>query len=392
MDRKRIPGGPLAGVMAGLLMCAAPAGASPGAEAPASGTDWARFGQSLADANRRIHNESDASLDPQQRAEIDRTMLWMLAAGIMAIDRLDPAHPDFVPVINSTLLFGAPNPDTVYYITKVDGNGRYLLSGRRGTSKVADIQFMAKMFGFDKTVDRTLANLNLDDLAINRDGTFSVMLSASRPADYKGNWYPLDPRTRYLFVRQIATDWLHERDAEIGIARLDPQASQPRPSPADIASEYDRIASFAEDFMRSMMRQDARHASDPVNDVKLFDVSTSGGNLNQAYYSGRYILKDDEALLMELVPPKDCGYWSVQLEDRLMNSIDYSFHQSSLNNFTAVPDRDGVVRFVLTRNDPGVANWIDTAGYEHGYVLGRYYGCKTTPVPTVKKIQVQSTD
>ena len=71
-----------------------------------------------------------------------------------------------------------------------------------------------------------------------------------------------------------------------------------------------------------------------------------------------------------------------------MNSIDYSFHQSSLNNFTAVPDRDGVVRFVLTRNDPGVANWIDTAGYEHGYVLGRYYGCKTTPVPTVKKIQV----
>ena len=34
---------------------------------------------------------------------------------------------------------------------------------------------------------------DLDDLALGDDGSFSVVLSAERPAGYDGDWWPLDP-------------------------------------------------------------------------------------------------------------------------------------------------------------------------------------------------------
>ena len=44
-------------------------------------------------------------------------------------------------------------------------------------------------------------------------------------------------------------------------------------------------------------------------------------------------------------------------------TIDYANHQSSLNGFQAVLDDDGVFRAVVSARDPGVANWLDTAGH-----------------------------
>jgi hypothetical protein len=33
-----------------------------------------------------------------------------------------------------------------------------------------------------------------------------------------------------------------------------------------------------------------------------------------------------------------------------------------------------------------VQNWLDTAGYPRGVVQGRWTGCKTQPIPSVKKV------
>jgi len=35
-------------------------------------------------------------------------------------------------------------------------------------------------------------------------------------------------------------------------------------------------------------------------------------------------------------------------------------------------DADGVARLVIAQRDPGVANWLDAAGYERGTVAVRY--------------------
>jgi hypothetical protein len=37
---------------------------------------------------------------------------------------------------------------------------------------------------------------------------------------------------------------------------------------------------------------------------------------------------------------------------------------------------------------PGVPNWLDTAGYPRGVVQGRWTGCESQPIPSVKKVML----
>jgi hypothetical protein len=45
-----------------------------------------------------------------------------------------------------------------------------------------------------------------------------------------------------------------------------------------------------------------------------------------------------------------------------------------------------VVRYVVAAKDPGVPNWLDTAGYNSGAIQGRWTECSADPIPTVQKV------
>jgi len=49
-------------------------------------------------------------------------------------------------------------------------------------------------------------------------------------------------------------------------------------------------------------------------------------------------------------------------------------------------EKDGVLRIVVSARDPGVPNWIDTAGYSRGLIQGRWTDCESQPIPTVRKV------
>jgi hypothetical protein len=46
------------------------------------------------------------------------------------------------------------------------------------------------------------------------------------------------------------------------------------------------------------------------------------------------------------------------------------------------------VRFVLAAKDPGVANWLDTAGHSNGAMLLRCVRTETAPVPSSRVVKV----
>ncbi len=71
-----------------------------------------------------------------------------------------------------------------------------------------------------------------------------------------------------------------------------------------------------------------------------------------------------------------------------LETIHYGRHQSSLNGHQAVVDPDGVARFVLSSGDPGVANWLDTAGHSNGAMLLRCVRTDTAPVPGTRVVTV----
>jgi hypothetical protein len=125
-----------------------------------------------------------------------------------------------------------------------------------------------------------------------------------------------------------------------------------------------------------------------LNALKVFDVSQMSGLQGQSYYEGAYELADDEALITEVKIPDSYKYWSIILTNELYETTDWYNNQSSLNDTQGVVDSDGIFRTVISARDPGVHNWLDTAGYESGAVQGRWFGATATPNPNIRKVKL----
>lgn len=112
----------------------------------------------------------------------------------------------------------------------------------------------------------------------------------------------------------------------------------------------------------------------PVNSLtKPTDVSATGGLAGRMMVGGHFYLQDDEALLIKAFPTK-AKYQAIQLGHHWWESLDYANRQSSLTADQAVLSSDGAYYFILTKNDPGYSNWLDTEGFMRGVLFMRYDG------------------
>ena len=131
-----------------------------------------------------------------------------------------------------------------------------------------------------------------------------------------------------------------------------------------------------------------------INKVVISDISNSkrladnGGFSTQTYIEGLFDLKLDEALILETKLPEKCRYWNFQLDDEFWGSGDWMNRQTSLNGFSARVDADGGFRVVISAQDPGVPNWLDTAGHQRGGMMGRWNTCSSAPLPTAQVVKV----
>ena len=85
-------------------------------------------------------------------------------------------------------------------------------------------------------------------------------------------------------------------------------------------------------------------------------------------------------------------YWSLSIGNVWWETIDYAEHITSLNGHQAVLDDDGVFRAVIAHHDPGVANWIDTAGHTEGPMILRCVRTESAPVPTTRVVRFDELD
>jgi hypothetical protein len=98
------------------------------------------------------------------------------------------------------------------------------------------------------------------------------------------------------------------------------------------------------------------------------DHERQGGRwLNFCYFE----LADGETLLVEFTPPR-CSMWIFELNNHWMSSVDYRHHFSSLNSTQAAVEPDGRVRIAVSNVDPGIPNWLDTAGHHQGLLINRW--------------------
>jgi hypothetical protein len=148
-----------------------------------------------------------------------------------------------------------------------------------------------------------------------------------------------------------------------------------RAAAAWVRGTADLFTDWAESFALHEMRR-----LDPAV------AAAAHGDPNIAYLYCRFELADDEALVLEVAPP-DCEYWNVQVNNHWMESLDYRWHRIALNHHEAAREADGTVRVVIAAVDPGVPNWLETAGHRRGNVCWRWVGATEHPVPSARVVK-----
>ena len=325
--------------------------------------------------------------DPQLRQEVGRLALACLTGSALETLSADGDHPFFLPQLTMLTFGGQPNPDTLYRFASITPGGVYRLRGTRGDCRLARI---GEMSPYIKTADGVVPTPidsyhDINELTVDDQDRYDVILSTERPKGHAGDWWPLQPNTHRLLLRFVRGDWENEREPTIAIERVDVPAPYPRPSAAAMEQKL-RGLSGATTFLAKLFidKPEKLRAEGYINKFKVFDVSGMGGLAGQYYYETPYELKKGEALIIEAIAPKVFRYYSIMTTNETYDTIDWYNNQSCLNDSQAQVDPDGVLRFVLSVDDPGVPNWLDVAGHYRGLVQGRWMECDTPTLPSAR--------
>jgi hypothetical protein len=337
---------------------------------------WSHLLHKLEDAAQIVDADS-ACRNRLDRAAGMRHLLVLLAAGVDEALRFDP-DPILRVQRTSTddiVTWGMECPDCLYTRAVMRGGERYRLFGNRGTARYVGLQTMN---GIAST-----ANALVDELDVEANGDFEVVLSAEQR---DGNWMRIDGAHPTLTVRHFFYDWDTEVPSSLHIERLgDPVETGDLAVDADVALSRQLVAlgDFVNDNVEFFLQFGA---AAPANGfLPPIDRTAMGAAAENRPVIGRWELEPDEALILEVEPPGGV-YWSFSLGNPWWETIHYGRHQSSLNANQAVVDSDGLVRVVLSGRDPGVANWLDTAGHSNGAVILRCVRTAAAPIPNARLV------
>ena len=338
---------------------------------------WAHLQERLSSAERLVASA------PVNNNRIDhasgmRHLMVLMAVGIDMALRVDPDPVLAVDraAMDDIVTWGMECPDCLYLNASLRAGETYRLSGHRGTARYVGLQTMNGI--------AAVANCLVDDLAMEADGSFEVILSAD---SHEGNWLPLAGEHPTLTVRNFFYDWDTESPASLTIHRIGAAVEDPGRQIAvdtSVARQLYALGEFVYDNLKFFL--DFGAMPQPNSFLAPMDMTEMGAAAENRPVIGRFELEPDEALILEVAPPQGV-YWSISLGNPWLETINYGRHQSSLNGHQTVVDPDGMARFVIASRDPGGANWLDTAGHSNGAMLLRCVRTQSAPVPDVRMVK-----
>jgi hypothetical protein len=281
--------------------------------------------------------------------------------------------PYFVQSTGPYTKLGLDNPDTLYLHAYLRDDAEYIVTGQRGTT--TDLSFQVLNGDYSPVeVPDSLTAFDDRELHIAADGSFELRFGPPR-ADAPAGYVPLGSGAAMLAVREVYSDWASERRGTLRIQRADNAgAAPPPPDEALLAKRY-RVAGkiLLSRLTTFLAFPEWFYLTEPVNTMTA-PRRTPGGLATQFSSAGHFDL-DPESAMIVTVPKasKDVApYQGIQLGSMWYISLDYINHQTSLTADQARADPDGMLRFVISQRDPGLANWLELTGRTRGYVQIRW--------------------
>ena len=355
-----------------------------------SGQSWNEFCDALKAAGAAM-SFPGAPRDPFNQAEGYRYLSRLARAGLTAfIEHADTNAPVLHRVVNETTKLGADNPDNFYQTAALDGNHEYKITGRRNTIAYLSFGTQSGNYGQGRGLPPT-GHIESNQIEMDEDGCFELLLSCKPQT---GNWLPMTTETGTLVVRQTFLDRAAETPADLTIERINCPEDERRPS-AWTARKLDEglkntgaLIAGAPLLFAKWARDFKKHS----NQLPMFDPRVSlaaGGDPNITYYHSHWEIARDEALVIEVMPP-ECEHWNFQLNNYWMESLDYRYHQIHTNKHLAQLEDDDSVRLIVAHENPGLPNWLETAGHTSGTMCFRWVRTKEHPQPRTRLVKLSS--
>lgn len=341
---------------------------------------WSDLVEALAEAGRRME-KSAQGLSEEERADGFRALARALANQLGRLE-VDDARPELAPFNLWRQKFYMDNPDCLYWVAEIASGGVYRIEGRAGGAAFTSLNVYAGA-GLEA---QTVARLTSDDLELDGQGRFCVTLGGD-PAEAQGQWAPIPQSANMIWLRQFYDD-PSAMDGDCSIVRLDPVPAPPIIEASRFVRRLARTGATLDQASKVLARG-ASHEAEAPNSIREWSEMQGGAVYTEPgihYQRGAWSLKPGEALVIEgrAVPARHA---SVLLYSRFLNSLDYRNRQVSLAGQRFRADPDGSFRIILSAEDPGAPNWLDTEGRPYGHFVIRWLQPDATPeLPSVRVV------
>ena len=342
---------------------------------------WKLFRKMLDDMTEMVETDAQNDLEKIEGLRI------IARAATLSLELnldIDKDAPRFYSMDTPARFVGGPNPHGEYYLTMLDGGRAYRVHGERGTSTYVGFQVLA---GRGLVPRRMAAYLSDRDLVTDDEGRFAFVLCAQKPELLGGaEWVEIPDDASALVVREYMSDPDEQRPARFEIEPL--QAPGLPVLSDELVAEQLTSAAFTMAKLVTLHRTVMPGLLEKPNQFFAAEAAALGSENttpDNLYMLGSFDLAEDEALVIELAPPRT-RYWSVTLENVWHECIEPRRRRSSITNAAAVARADGTVRLVVANRDPGAANWLDTGGRSRGFITVRWLDNPSTPPVDTKVV------
>ena len=348
------------------------AGAAPEtAAAFAELLDLVRSGDALiADGPRRAGDEVTA-------VEGYLWLLQLLEVATSIYVSSDPARPQMVALESPTMKWGGDNSDAHYRFAPIDPRRSYRLRGVRGDAAYLSVTVYG---GPDdgRWSTRIVSTRNdHQHLTVADDGAFELQLSPDADPNDPGA-IRLDPDAVALVTRDYLADPATGAPATWSIECLD-GVPPPRLGDAEAARRIRAATTFLRELLAIFPLAPDPATANTVDEPYPVPTATYGWAAGDAAYAmGSFELADGEALVLEGRSP-GCVFWNLCLWNPYLQTYDYRYERVTINGAQAELREDGTWQIVGAHRDPGVPNWLSTAGHHRGLLWFRWFLPETTP-------------
>jgi hypothetical protein len=317
-----------------------------------------------------------------------RALLRILAMSSDVTGDGNAKAPHFARMDTKIRKVGGDNPDAEYDNVSLTNEWDYVVRGNVGT--VRHLSFTISGSRGPDGRSGKLGYFNERTLEPDRNGNFEIHLT--KQDDGGPNWVDTSPGINGILVRQYIGDRETEVLAtyEIAVKGREPFDEIPNATDREVAARLSETA-YGFQFMSTMHRTIMPELFDNPNTFARMNSTDFGADISGSdnlYMFGTYQIDEDEALIIE-TEPLDVRYWSLAIESRWHESVDYATRRTHRSLDHSVIDDDGKLRFVVAHGKTAHPNWIETAGHREGFMTFRWVGERDTKaaLPSVLRVK-----